>query len=131
MAGVGRGMEGSGYRELTIKNELVVTRDGVAVLMFSGHPGGTGGKVFGQVTYSRDSGKTWVRPTPDRGFIYNPHSYMVSAVVLHDNSIFAVGTHEGVAPNAVGHWGSQLTATRFRIKNPEEGEGIELLPIGQ
>lgn len=130
MPGIGRGMEGSNYRELIIKPELVVTGDGIAVLLFAGHPNGTGGKTLGQVTYSRDSGKTWVRPALDQGFIYNPACYYPTAVVLPDNSIIAVGTHEGVKPNPWGPRGAELTTTRFRIKSAEEGEGIELLPFG-
>ena len=32
--------------------------------------------------------------------------------------------------NQYGPYGARVTAMRFRIKTPEEGEGIELLPIG-
>ena len=32
--------------------------------------------------------------------------------------------------NQYGPAGAEVTAMRFRIKTPAEGEGIELLPIG-
>ena len=48
---------------------------------------------------------------------------------MPDGSIFAVGDHQGFK-NKFGPFGGEVTAMRFRIRSPQEGEGIELLPIG-
>ena len=88
---------------------------------------GQGGK--GQVLYTRDSGKTWIKPEKERGFICDPLAYYPDACILEDGSIFVVGDHQGFK-NKYGPYGAEVTAVRFRIKTPEEGEGIELLPIG-
>ncbi len=116
-------LEGSG--KIFKKGDLQVTPDGTAVLVFCGGPGGSG-----QVMYSRDSGKTWVKPAPDRGFKFDPIAYYPDACVLEDGSIFAVGDHQGFECE-YGPYGAETTAMRFRIKSAEEGEGIELLPIGE
>ena len=52
-----------------------------------------------------------------------------SACVLEDGSIFMVGQREGFK-NRFGPHGSEVTSVRFRINTPEEGEGVQLLPIG-
>ena len=52
-----------------------------------------------------------------------------SACVLEDGSIFMVGQREGFK-NRFGSHGSEVTSVRFRINTPEEGEGVQLLPIG-
>jgi len=110
-----------------LKSDLVVTPGGTVVLVFCG---GTGG--HGQVMYSRDNGQTWIKPAPDRGFQFNPIAYYPDACVLDDGSIFTVGDHQGrgIAPNKYGPFGGEVVAMRFRIKSAEEGEGIDLLPIG-
>jgi len=114
----------AGRGKIFKKGDLVVTPDGVVVIVTCGGPGGNG-----QVMYSRDSGKTWIKPAPDRGFKFDPLAYYPDACVLEDGSIFAVGDNQGFK-NKYGPYGSRVTAMRFRIKTPEEGEGIELLPIG-
>jgi len=114
---------GTASRAMYKKGHLLVTADGVTVLVFCGGPGGSG-----QVIYSRDSGKTWIKPAPDRGFTYDPIAYYPSACALPDGSIFAVGDNQGFK-NKFGPYGARSIAIRFRIKTPEEGEGIELLPI--
>jgi photosystem II stability/assembly factor-like uncharacterized protein len=119
--GTARGVEGDAMH---LRGDLVVTPDNVCVLVYSNTQGG-----MGQVIYSRDSGKTWIKPAADRGFQYDPIAYYPSACVLEDGSIFAVGSHEGIA-NKYGPWGAEVTSMRFRVKSAEEGEGIELLPIG-
>lgn len=116
--------QGTAGKALYKKGHLLVTPDGVTVLVFSGGPGGSG-----QVIYSRDSGRTWVRPAADRGFVYAPLGYYPSACALDDGSIFAVGDHQGFK-NKYGPYGAEVTGMRFRIRSPEEGDGIELLPIG-
>jgi len=116
-------IEGSGRRYK--KGDLVVTPDGIAVLVFCGGPGG-----HGEVIYSRDSAQTWVKPAPDRGFKFDPLAYYPNACVLADGSIFAVGDHQGFQCE-YGPYGAETVAMRFRIKSPEEGEGIELLPIDE
>ena len=78
---------------------------------------------------SDDNGKTWVKPAPGRGFKCDPKSYYPSACVLEDGSIFMVGQREGFK-NRFGPHGAEVTSVRFRIRKPEEGEGVELLPIG-
>ncbi len=105
------------------KGDLLVTSDGAAVLLTCGGPGGNG-----QVLYSRDSGDTWVKPAPDRGFQADRFAYYPSACALPDDSIFMVGDHQGF-PNQHGPFGAEVVATRFRILSKEEGEGIETLPI--
>ena len=79
--------------------------------------------------YSRDSGQSWVKTGKDRGFKFDPLAYYPNACVLEDGSIFVVGDHQGFR-NKFGPFGAEVTAMRFRIRSPEEGEGIELLPIG-
>ena len=115
--------EGTGA--LFKKGDHVATPDGVNVIMTCGGSGGNG-----QVLYTRDSGKTWIKPTSDRGFIFNPHAYYPDACVLEDGSIFAVGDRQGFE-NKYGPYGAEVTAMRFRIKSHGEGEGIELLPMGE
>jgi photosystem II stability/assembly factor-like uncharacterized protein len=114
--------QGTPGQALYKKGDLVVTPDGVVVLVFSGGPGGSG-----QVMYSRDSGRTWTKPAPNRGFKFDPHAYYPNACVLGDGSIFVVGDHQGFE-NKFGPYGAEVTAIRFRIRTPEQGEGIELLP---
>ncbi len=106
------------------KGDFVVLPDGTAVLLTCGSPGG-----HGQVMYSRDSGRTWIKPGRDRGFQFDPIAYYPDACVLDDGTIFAVGDHQGFK-NRFGHYGAEVTAMRFRIRSAEEGDGIELLPIG-
>ena len=103
----------------------MVTPDGVNVVLYCGGPGG-----HGQLVYSRDSGKTWVKSAPDRGFQFDPRAYYPDACVLADGSIFAVGDYQQGKKNKFGPYGSSVSAIRFRIKSAAEGEGIELLPIG-
>ena len=86
--------------------------------------------IFRSDNYSRDNGKTWVKPAPGRGFKCDPKSYYPSACVLEDGSIFMVGQREGFK-NRFGPQGAEVTSVRFRIKKPGEGEGVELLPIGR
>ncbi len=71
-----------------------------------------------------------LKPGEDRGFTYDPLAYYPDACVLEDGSIFAVGSHEGLGKNRYGPAGAEVTSMRFRIKSPKEGEGIELLPVG-
>ena len=126
---------GSEYRgpKLYRRGELVVTPDGVSVVVFGGrHILSSDDPQVpnnGEVIYSRDNGKTWVKPAPGRGFKCDPKSYYPSACVLQDGSIFMVGQREGFK-NKFGPHGAEVTSVRFRIKKPEEGEGVELLPIG-
>ena len=126
---------GSEYRgpKLYRKGDVVVTPDGVTVVVFGGrHKLGSDTHLVannGEVIYSRDSGKTWVKPAPGRGYTCDPKSYYPSACVLEDGSIFMVGQREGFK-NRFGPHGAEVTSVRFRIKKPEEGEGVELLPIG-
>ena len=102
----------------------MTTPDGLTVLVFCGGPGGNG-----QVMYSRDNGTTWIKRSPDRGFKFDPLAYYPDACVLEDGSILAVGVRQRIK-NKFGLFGAECLAMRFRIKSPEEGEGIELLPIG-
>ena len=106
------------------KGDLLVTSDGTTVLMTCGAPGGNG-----QVLYSRDSGETWVKQAPDRGFSADKYAYYPAACLMPDDSIFMVGDHQGFA-NPHGPFGAEVVATRFRILSADEGEGIEVLPIG-
>ena len=106
------------------KGDLLVTSDGTVVLLTCGQPGGNG-----QVLYSRDAGETWIKPAPDRGFIADRYAYYPSACLMPDDSIFMVGDHQGF-PNPYGPFGAEVVATRFRILAADEGEGIEILPIG-
>lgn len=115
------------------KGDIVITPDGVTVVVFCGGKGSVGGN--GQVIYSRDNGNTWIMPAKDRGFKFDPLSYYPDACVLSDGSIFVVGSHEGYNDkqgfeNPYGPYGAESVAMRFRIRKPQEGEGIELLPIG-
>ena len=106
------------------KGDLLVTQDATVVLVTCS----SGGR--GQAIYSRDSGHTWIKPAPDRGYqVDNEYSYYPSACVMADGSIFMVGDHQGFQ-NRYGPNGSETVATRFRIRSPQEGEGVELLPIG-
>lgn len=106
------------------KGDFVVAPDGTAVMLTCGGEGG-----HGQVFYSRDSGESWIKPHPNRGFIFNPIAYYPDACVLDDGSIFSVGDHQGFA-SYLGEYSAEVTAVRFRIRSQEEGDGIELLPIG-
>lgn len=105
------------------KGDLVVTPDDTVVLVTCG----SGGR--GQVIYSRDSGRTWTKLAPDRGYQVDKYAYYPSACVMADGSIFMVGDHQDF-PNPYGPTGSETLATRFRIRSAEEGEGVEILPIG-
>lgn len=105
------------------KGDLLVTGSGPVVLLTCGGPGGNG-----QVLYSRDCGETWVTAAADRGFQADRFAYYPSGCVLADDSIFMVGDHQGFR-NAYGPFGAEVVATRFRILDAEEGEGIEMLPI--
>jgi hypothetical protein len=120
---------------LYTKGDLVVTPEGVTVAVFANLQAGG----VGQAIYSRDSGRTWIMPSPKYGFQYDPWSYYPSACVLEDGSIFVVGTHEGIAADMESAVGANpfgprtcvVPAMRFRIKSAAEGEGIELLPLGK
>ena len=105
------------------KGDLLVTSRGVVVLLTCGQPGGNG-----QVLYSRDSGDSWVRAAPDRGFSADAFAYYPSACLMPDDSIFMVGDHQGF-PNPYGPFGAEVVASRFRILSGHGGEGIEILPI--
>ena len=48
---------------------------------------------------------------------------------LGPRAIFAVGDHQRFK-NKFGFYDAEVTAMRFRIRSPVEGESIELLPIG-
>ena len=115
------------------RGDVVATPDGVTAVVFGGrHKLSSDDPEVpnnGEVVYSRDNGKTWVKPAPGRGFKCDPKSYYPSACVLEDGSIFMVGQREGFK-NRFGPHGAEVTSVRFRIKKPEEGEGVELLPIG-
>ena len=104
---------------------MVARPDGVTVVVFGGRHrlSGDDPKVpnNGEVIYSRDNGKTWVKPAPGRGFKCDPKSYYPSACVLEDGSIFMVGQREGFK-NRFGPHGSEVTSVRFRIKKPEGGK---------
>jgi hypothetical protein len=93
------------------------------VLLTCGRPGGNG-----QVLYSRDSGETWIKPAPDRGFTTDRYAYYPGACLMPDDSIFMVGDHQGFA-NPYGPFGAEVIATRFRILAENEGEGIEIMRI--
>ena len=118
------GGPGDSKGRLMKRGELLKTAGGTAVLVFCGGRGGNG-----QVMYSRDNGDSWVKPAPDRGFRFDPLAYYPDACVLEDGSVFAVGVRQRIA-NELGPFGAETLAMRFRIKSAEEGEGIELLPIG-
>mgnify|MGYP006093185059 FL=1 len=105
------------------KGGLLVTSDGTVVLLTCGRPGGNG-----QVLYSRDSGETWIKPAPDRGFTTDRYAYYPGACLMPDDSIFMVGDHQGFA-NPYGPFGAEVIATRFRILAENEGEGIEIMRI--
>ena len=106
------------------KGDLLVTGEGVTVLVYCTPVNG-----YGQVIYSRDNGDTWVKTGIDSGFQFDPLSYYPDACLLEDDTIFVVGDHQGFKCE-YGPYGAESIAMRFRIKKPEEGEGIELLPIG-
>lgn len=105
------------------KGDLVVLSDGTVVLVTCGGSGGNG-----QVLYSRDSGETWAKAAPDRGFQADRFAYYPSACVLPDDSVFVVGDHQGFA-NRFGPYGAEVVASRFRIRTEAEGDGIEPLPV--
>ena len=105
------------------KGDLLVTSDGTVVLLTCGRPGGNG-----QVLYSRDSGETWIKPAPDRGFTTDRYAYYPGAWLMPDDSIFMVGDHQGFA-NPYGPFGAEVIATRSRILAENEGEGIEIMRI--
>ena len=113
----------SGEGKLMKKGDHLRLANGVNVILTCG------GGVRGQVLYTRDSGKTWIKPTTEHGFRCDPLAYYPDGCVLDDGSILVVGDHQGFK-NEYGPYGAEVTAIRFRIKTPEEGEGIELLPIG-
>ena len=120
------------------RGSLQVTPEGVVALVYCADTGGilrrygrewTRGN--GQVIYSRDNGQTWIKPAEDHGFQYDPLAYYPDACVLEDGTIFAVGNDETYGKeNEFGPRGADVTSMRFRIKSPQEGEGIELLPVG-
>jgi len=118
---------------LYTKGDLIVTPDGVVVSIF----GNLQSLGSGQVIYSRDSGETWFMPAPDRGFQVNPWAYYPSACILGDGTILVVGHNEWYkregcpVENKYGPMTAVVNAVRFRIKSPEEGEGVELLPVGE
>ena len=108
------------------RGSLQVTPEGVVAVVYCADVGGNG-----QVIYSRDNGQTWIKPAEDRGFKYDPIAYYPDACVLEDGTIFAVGNDESYGKeNEFGPRGADVTSMRFRIKSPQEGEGIELLPVG-
>ena len=107
------------------KGDLLITTGGIAVLVYCTSVTGNG-----QVIYSRDNGDTWIKTDVDRGFQFDPLSYYPDACLLDDDTIFVVGDHQGFACE-YGPYGAESIAMRFRIREPEEGEGIELLPIGE
>ncbi len=107
------------------RGSLQVLPTGTVALVYC-----SGRRDNGQVIYSSDNGKSWIKPGEDRGFTYDPLAYYPDACVLEDGSIFAVGSHEGLGKNRYGPAGAEVTSMRFRIKSPKEGEGIELLPVG-
>ena len=76
---------------------------------------------------SGDNGETWKEVTRFTGLADMDAPY--SMFEGRDGSIFMVGQREGFK-NRFGPHGAEVTSVRFRIKRPEEGEGIELLPIG-
>jgi len=115
----------AGSGKLFKKGDHLVLPDGTNVILCSGGPGGDG-----QVFYSRNSGTTWIKPARDRGFRFDPLAYYPDGCVLGDGSIFVVGDHQKLK-NQFGPYGAEVTAMRFRIRSAEEGDGIELLPIGE
>ena len=112
-------------KKLFKKGCIIVTPDHVVAQIYCG--GFDGNKVC-SVVYSRDSGRSWFKPKRDRGFIVDPIAYYPSACLLDDGSILVIGDHQGW-PSEYGPWSAEVTAIRFHIKSPEEGEGIELLPL--
>ena len=115
---------GDAKARLMKRGKLIQGPGGLTVLVFCGGPGGNG-----QVIYSRDHGKTWIKPAPDRGFTFDPRQYYPNACLLEDGSIFSVGVRQKIE-NKFGPFGAETLAIRFRIKSAAEGEGIELLPLG-
>lgn len=105
------------------KGDLLVTTDGTVVLLTCGGPGGNG-----QVLYSRDSGEHWIMPAPDRGFQVDEMAYYPSGCLMPDDSIFMVGDHQGFA-NSYGPFGGEVVATRFRLREANAGDGVEVLAI--
>ncbi len=83
-----------------------------------------------QLIYSRDNGKSWIKPAKDRGFQFDPLATYPNACMLEDGNLFVVGCHEGLGKNKYGPAGAEVTAMRFRIKDVNKGESIESLPIG-
>ena len=102
---------------------MLVTGEGMVVLLTCGPPGGNG-----QVLYSRDCGESWIRPAADRGFVADEYAYYPSGCLMPDGSIFMGGDHQGFA-NPYGSFGAEVVAGRFRILEEGEGEGVEVLPI--
>ena len=115
----------AGTGHVLSRGSLSITPDGVVLIAYCSGPGG-----HGRVIYSRDGGKTWIKTTGNLGFQFDPIAYYPDTCVLDDGTIFAVGSHEGLGKNQYGPAGAEVTAMRFRIRSPEAGEGIELLPIG-
>ena len=107
------------------RGELIEGPGELAVLVFCGGSGGNG-----QVIYSRDYAKTWIKSAPDRGYKFGPLQYYPNACLLKDGSIFSVGVRQRIN-NSFGPFGAETLAMRFRIRPPGEGEGIDLLPIGE
>ena len=116
---------------LYTKGDVVVTPDGVAVAVFTNLQS----RGNGLVIYSRDNGRTWITPAANSGFQINPWAYYPSACVLADGSILVAGHMEWYSQkgcpfeNPYGGQTGVITAVRFRIKSPAEGEGVELLPL--
>jgi hypothetical protein len=115
---------------LYTKGDVVVTPDGVVVAVFTNLQS----RGNGLVIYSRDNGRTWITPAANAGFQVNPWAYYPSACVLADGSILVAGhmewyTQKGCPfDNPYGGQTGVITAVRFRVKSPAEGEGVELLP---
>ena len=107
------------------RGSLQVLPDGVVAVVYCDLVGKNG-----QLIYSRDNGKSWIKPAEELGFKFDPLAYYPDACVLEDGSLFVVGSHEGLGENKYGPAGAEVTAMRFRIKSANAGEGIELLPIG-
>ena len=107
------------------RGSLQVLPDGAVALVYCASIGGNG-----QVIYSRDNGRSWIKPAEDRGFQYDPLAYYPDACMLQDGTLFAVGSHEGLGKNEYGPAGAEVTSMQFRIKGPKEGKGIQLLPVG-
>ncbi len=127
--GESMGIEGSNL--IYKKGDCIVTRDGIVLVVF------TNAKEMGLAIYSRDSGESWILPEAGTGFQFDPISYYPSVCELKDGSLFAVGLCEVNAKEYISVFGENrfgprtgvVSSMKFRIKKPEEGEGIELLDI--